>query len=165
MNKEERKKRSKKLLVNVILIIVLPILASIILDEWYYGVIYLAAFFVKKLIVIKKRGYFAKDIYGEELSFKQFMKRWKAGIEGITPLQQAKTTLMGTWIVISGIIGGMGVMAIVRPADIWWWSEIILLGSLIITGIQLLSGVQKYWKFKEQDKIQKEFERQLGEKK
>jgi len=116
-------------------------------------------FFVLLLILkIRKRGYFMLDKEGKKVTTKEFFKRWKSGIEGITPLQQAKTSLMGNWIVLSGIVSGMVVNALVRMQDQWWWIEIILGGSLILVVIQMIGGFQKYWRFKEIDKQMKEIE-------
>lgn len=98
------------------------------------------------------------DKEGKKVTTKEFFKRWKSGIEGITPLQQAKTSLMGNWIVLSGIVSGMVVNALVRMQDQWWWIEIILGGSLILVVIQMIGGFQKYWRFKEIDKQMKEIE-------
>lgn len=152
------KKTSKKILKNVILLLVIPIILSIIFS-FKIGLGFLVALIIIKLIIIKRRGYFAKDINGNKLSFKQFMSRWKKGIEGITPLQSARTNLLGTWIVISGILSGMIINALVRMKDQWWWIEIILLGSLILTIMQLIGGLQKYWRYKEIDKAMKEIQK------
>ena len=91
------------------------------------------------------------------------MSRWKNGIEGITPLQQAKTNIMGTSITLIGIFSGIVINALVRMENQWIWIEIILTGSLILVVIQMITGLQKYWKFKEVDKIQQEFEKQMKE--
>jgi len=96
---------------------------------------------------------------GNKLKFKEFLKRWKSGIEGITPLQTAKTNLMGTWIIISGVLGGMIINVVVRMQDQWWWIEVILAGSLILSVLQLLTGFQKYWRFKKIEDAQKELEK------
>jgi len=34
-----------------------------------------------------------KDRYGNKLTWKEFISRWKEGIEGITPSQRIKTQL------------------------------------------------------------------------
>lgn len=108
------------------------------------------------VIRVKKRGFFwlAKD--GTELTFKQFMSRWRIGVEGITALQQSKTQLMGTWITITGIIAGIVINALIRLENMWWWIEIILVGSLILTGIQFIGTYQKYRIHKRVEKEMKE---------
>lgn len=84
---------------------------------------------------------------GEKITGREFMRRWKKGIEGITPLQQASTIIRGTFIVLIGIIWGI-VFAIIFSM---WWLGVILLGSLIITCAQLLGQYQKYWQLKKID--------------
>lgn len=156
----DRKKRSKKIFLGVSTLIFLPVLA-IILIGWKIGLGLFWIILIIKIIKIRRRGYFVKDNYGEELKFKKFMSRWKDGIEGITPLQQARTNLLGTWITLTGIISGIIINALVRMEGQWVWIEIILLGSLVLVVMQMISGLQRYWKFKETDKIQKKFEADL----
>ena len=48
-----------------------------------------------------------KDKYGNKLTWKQYGERWKKGIEGITPYQQARTTYKSTYIIIIGIVLGI----------------------------------------------------------
>lgn len=154
------RERGKQALKGVLKFLVLPILLIIFLN-WKWGLGVLSFLIISKVVKIWKRKYFAKDIHGEKLGYKEFMKRWKLGIEGITPLQQAKTNLLGNWIVLSGIVSGMIINALIRMKEQWWWIEIILGGSLILTSMSMVSGFQRYWKFKETDKIQKQFEEDL----
>ncbi len=111
---------------------------------------------------IKRKGYFWKDIYGNKLSFREFLKRWRTGIEGITGKQQKFTQLMGTWITIIGITAGMLVNVIIRMKNLWWWVEIILGGSLIIAITNLIGTYQAYRRFKI---IEEEMEKIEGKKK
>jgi hypothetical protein len=72
---------------------------------------------------------------------KEFMRKFKSGIEGITPLQQAKMIQRSTWISFLGVLLGIGV-------TLWqwknmWWVLIILLGGAGITIVQLIGGYQK----------------------
>lgn len=159
-SKEEKRKRGKKALLGVLKFLLIPILLLILLN-WKWALGAFSLFLIITIIKIWKRKYFAKDIHGNKLSFRSFMKKWKEGIEGITPLQQAKTSVLGTWIIISGLIGGISIMAIIRPENTWWWFLVILTGSLIVTTIQLIGSLQKLWKFKEQEKIQKQFEKSM----
>ncbi len=105
------------------------------------------------------RGYFWKTKTGEKLKFKEFIKRWKSGVEGITGLQQKKMQLMGIWITISGVIAGIVVNALIRVKNMWWWMEIILVGSLILILIQFLGTYQAYKRFKLIDIQIKEIEK------
>lgn len=158
----DKKKRGKKVVGSVFKFLILPLLGLVVFN-WKIMLGILGFFILMKLFNIKRRGYFAKDMKGEQLSSKQFFKRWKSGIEGITPLQQAKTNLMGTWITMSGILSGVLVNALVRMENQWIWIEVILLGSLVLVVMQMISGLQKYWRFKEVDKIQKIANEQIAE--
>ena len=102
--------------------------------------------------IFKKRGYFWKDKAGNKIQAKEFMKRWGKGIEGITPVQQTRTMILGTWLIITGIIWGLVIVAMSRT----WWMFVILLGSLPITIMQMVGLYQKYSKQKEVQKIQEE---------
>ncbi len=159
---KEKKERGKKALGNILKFLVLPIVLTIIFN-WKIGLGLFGIFFAWSIIKIRRRKYFTKDISGEKLEFKQFMTRWKEGIEGITPLQQAKTNLLGTWITLSGILSGIIINALVRMENQWIWIEVILVGSLVLVIIQMIGGFQKFWRFKETDKIQKQFEKELKE--
>jgi amino acid transporter len=114
--------------------------------KWYIWTILIIIFFTLITIRarIKKRGYFWTDKKGNPVTFKQFKQKWRKGIEGITPLQQTKAQLLGTWITLTGIIAGMLVNVLVRLKNQWWWILIILSGSLILMLIQFLGTYQKY---------------------
>ena len=111
------------------------------------------------LIRTKRRKYFWKDKKGNKLKFKEFMRRWKDGIEGITPVQQKFTQILGTWIVITGILAGMIVNVLIRMENVWFWVLTILIGSLIITVVQLIGNWQMYKRFKLIEKTQRELEK------
>ncbi len=104
--------------------------------------------FLLILINIKKRGFFWKAKDGAQLTLKQFFKRWGQGIEGITARQQKFTQLLGTWIVITGILAGIIINLLIRLENTWWWLEIILTGSLIISLVQLVGTYQSYKRLK-----------------
>ena len=90
---------------------------------------------------VKRFRYFWKDKEGKELTFKEFMSRWKDGIEGITPLQQIKGQLNATYIMLIGISAGF-VITLFAFKDLWWLS-IILGAALFNTLIQGLGMWQK----------------------
>lgn len=80
------------------------------------------------------------------MKVKEFFKRWKAGIEGITPFQQVKTQMNGTMIMLLGITCGL-VICLFNLKNLWWLF-IILLGGLFNTSVQLLSQYQIYLRYK-----------------
>ena len=124
-----------------------------------WKIIILVLIFAIIFIRTKVRGYFWKvRKTGEELTLKQFFKLWRRGIDGITLIQQLKSQIMGTWIVITGMLAGMIVNAIVRLKAVWWWLEIILFGSLIITSMGMVGTLQKYWRQKQVEETIKELE-------
>ncbi len=117
--------------------------------EWnwkYLEWIILILLIIFLIVRTKKRKYFWKAKDGSKLSFKEFLKRWKEGMEGITPIQQTRTTLTSYPLVIGGIVTGIVIMILRRE----WWLLVILCGSLPMTLMGLLSTWQKY---KQQKKI------------
>lgn len=106
--------------------------------------------------ILKKRGYFWKDKAGNKLQGKEFMKRWAKGIEGITPVQQTRTMILGTWLIITGIVWGLVVVAMSGT----WWMFIILIGSLPITIMQMVGLYQKYAKQKTVEKTMSRIEKE-----
>ena len=81
-----------------------------------------------------------RDKAGNVLTWKEFFARWKQGIQQVTPLQQLKSSLFGYIIVFAGIIWGI-VMAIILKQ---YWLMTILIGSFVITAVQVLGTYQKY---------------------
>ncbi len=101
---------------------------------------------------VLKRGYFWEDKEGEHLTFKQFLSRFREGVEGITPLQQVKTTLWSMIPVFGGVIWGI-VMTFFNKT---YWLTLILTATLPITSIQFISNLQKFWQFKRIEQAMKE---------
>ena len=81
---------------------------------------------------------------GEKISWKEFMIRWKNGIQNVSQLQQAFFGLIGYVLVLIGILIGLYATFITKS----WWIFIILLGSLLLTGLSFLGGLQKYFGLK-----------------
>ena len=104
------------------------------------------------VIRVKKRGYFWKTPKGEQLSAKEFGKRWKDGIANATPLQQTKVMIWGFIPIFAGIIWGIIMTAMART----YWMTTILAGSLPITSVQFLGTLQKYRALKKIDELMKE---------
>lgn len=151
----KEKKRGKQALKNIFLLVICPTLLSIF-TSWKIGLSFFGVISLIKIIQIRRRKYLMKDVKGEEVGLKSFFSRWKEGVEGITPIQQAWTNLMGSWITLTGVLAGMIINALVRMSNQWWWIEIILFGSLILIAVQMIGGLQKYWRFKITDKAMKE---------
>ena len=128
---------------------------------WFYVLLILIILFT--IIRVKIRGFFWKDKFGNELSLREFFKQWGKGIEGITQKQKEITNLMGTWIVITGIIAGIIVNALIRMENQWWWIEVILVGSLILTVIQLIGTYQRFKTLKLVEIAMKEAESNMEE--
>lgn len=82
-----------------------------------------------------------KDKQGKEYTWKEFIAKWKKGIEGINPLQQIKSQISGTRLMLFGLLCGIVVLAF----DIkrYWWVEIILVAGLFNTYISLIGLKQK----------------------
>jgi amino acid transporter len=97
---------------------------------------------------------FWTDKQGNELTFGQFMKRWKSGIENITPIQKLKSNITGTRISLVGLV--LGLIISIWKCKTLWWVGIILIGALINTIVQ-------YFGFKQQLKIFKDIEKQMEE--
>ena len=164
MKRERNKETGKNALKGIIKFIIIPTLLSIFIN-WKVGLSFFGIVLFIKIVIIKRRKYFMKDLGGDEVGLKSFMKRWKDGIEGITPLGQAWTNLLGSWITLTGVLSGMIINALVRVEHQWIWIEIVLLGSLILIVIQMIGGLQKYWRFKIIDEATKGLVNDLKEEK
>lgn len=77
-----------------------------------------------------------RDKQGNKLTFKEFMSRWKEGIEMITPLQTIKHQIRGYRITLIGLLCGIGVS--IYAYKTMWWLGIILIGGLYINLMQYL---------------------------
>ena len=130
---------------------------NLIKSYWVWILLIILVLFI--LIRTKIRGFFYKTKKGEELKFKEFFKLWKRGINGITPLQTAKSQLMGNIIILIGIISGIIINCLTRVENQWIWIVIILGGSLILTLMSQIGFLQKYWRLKQikeaTDKLEK----------
>jgi hypothetical protein len=119
-------------------------------DYWKWILLVLFILFI--LIRTKVRGFFWKvRKTGKELSIKEFFGLWKKGIEGITPIQIAKSQVLGNIIVLVGIVSGIIINCLTRIKGQWVWIVIILAGSLIITSMSQVSYLQKFWRLKRID--------------
>ena len=81
-----------------------------------------------------------KDKSGKWITPQEFGERFKKGVEGVTPLQQVKTNLIGYFIIVIGVIIGL----IASFSNKQWWLFIILIGSSFITGTSFLAQIQRF---------------------
>lgn len=88
---------------------------------------------------------------GEKITWKEFGHRWKQGIENLTPLQTAKSSLSGYFPIMIGIIWGIVFTAYLAQ----WWLFLVLLGSFIVSGTQFMGMYQKYLALKKIDLLMK----------
>jgi len=84
---------------------------------------------------------FWKDKDGNNLTYKQFMNRWKEGLKGVTPYQQTKMQLNSTYIMLIGILCGF-VITLFNLKNLWWLT-IILGAAFFNTGVSALGLWQK----------------------
>lgn len=82
-----------------------------------------------------------KDKAGNKLTFKEFMGRWKKGMQGITQYQQVKMQLNSTYIMLMGILCGF-VITFLDLGNLWWLS-IILGAAFFNTGVSALGLWQR----------------------
>ena len=78
---------------------------------------------------------------GEVITWKEFYKRWKLGVEGIGAYQQTKMQIQSIWIIIIGLLCGITICTF--NLKTLWWLMIILIGGLYNSSIQLLNLYQK----------------------
>ena len=92
-----------------------------------------------------------KDKEGNQLTYKEYMARWKKGIEQVTPLQQAKAQFKSTIIMLIGILAGI-IICITQFSKLWW-VFLILVGSFGVVSFQLLGLFQKKRALQKFDKL------------
>lgn len=80
------------------------------------------------------------DKAGNKLTFKQFISRWKEGMQNVTPIQQIKAQLPSYALILIGVALGLFFSYKSRT----WWLFIILLGTLMINSVSLLNLWNRY---------------------
>lgn len=78
---------------------------------------------------------------GEKITGKEFMSRWKKGIQGVTQLQQIQMTYKSTWVMVLGLSAGLIVSLIAFKS--LWWLALILFAGLFNTLIVQIGSYQK----------------------
>lgn len=82
-----------------------------------------------------------KTVLNEQISWKEFFKRWKRGIDGVTVIQQTKMQIQSTYIMLLGMI--LGIIFCSFAFNKMWWIVIILIGGFVNTIVSLISLYQK----------------------
>ena len=93
-----------------------------------------------------------KDKAGNQLTWKEYIAKWKEGIRGITPLQLAVQQLKGMNIILIGLLCGI-VICFFNIKNLWWLL-IILIGSLYVNVTMYIGTWQKK---KALENIEKQF--------
>ena len=75
------------------------------------------------------------------------LSRFKKGVEMITPMQTTKINLIGNILVVIGVL--IGLYATFGT----WWLFIILIGSLLLTGMALLGVLKTYFMLRKIEEI------------
>ena len=73
---------------------------------------------------------------GEKISGKEFMSRWKKGMQGVTPLQQTRMTFKSTFIMLFGLLSGTAI-TLLDFKNLWWLTLILAAGSFNVLIMQL----------------------------
>lgn len=123
--------------------------------KWEVIVIIIALLVLAIIGRVKLRGFFWRDKKGEELTFREFLNRWKSGVSETSPLQQTTITLWSYPALIAGILWGF----VVTLYSGTYWMSLILFATMPITSMQILATWQKYKRLKETDKIMKALEK------
>ena len=89
---------------------------------------------------------------GEQITWKEYIARWKEGIAGITPLQLVVQQLKGMNIVLIGLLCGI-IVCFFNIKNLWWLL-IILIGSLYVNVTMYIGTWQKK---KALENIEKQF--------
>lgn len=100
-----------------------------------------------------------KDKQGKEYTFKEFLKKWKQGMNEITPVQQLRSNNLGYYLIFLGEIVGF-------ITSVWmkqWWLLIILIGSVILTAVAYIGNWQQLQLMLKQEEIMKSIDIQTIE--
>jgi len=95
---------------------------------------------------------------GEKITISEFFKRWKEGINKVTPFEMAKISMVGIILVLIGSVYGWIVSLIFEM----YWLLIILTGSVFLSVVSLIGGLQKYWTLKKVDEFLKGEDKENG---
>lgn len=75
----------------------------------------------------------------EYVTWREFFRQWKQGVQQMTPLQQTQVIQLGHLIALIGVIWG-----IIFSIKIGYtWMAIVLSGGLVVLAVQYLGNYQK----------------------
>lgn len=94
-----------------------------------------------------------KDRAGKDVEAKEFFRRWKEGIQKVTPLQQTQSQMFFTFMTIVGIVCGFIIS--LWQWDKLWWLAIILFAALGNTTIGYIGLYQRYSQLKKIQEMMK----------
>jgi hypothetical protein len=97
----------------------------------------------------------------KKMGTKKFFSKWAEGMEGVTPIQQARMSLLGNVIILVGLVWGIIYGFLFH---LWAWLIIILFGSLVVLLVSMLGAWQKFKRFKLVENAQKEMAKAVKEK-
>jgi predicted membrane channel-forming protein YqfA (hemolysin III family) len=101
---------------------------------------------------------FFKDKSGNKISAKEFMSRWKEGMQNLTPIQRTKNDLASTWIILIGFIASIIALIFFNKTF-----GLVTYGIIIIFIGSIYSNVIKLFSLQGQYKIYKNIEEQTKE--
>lgn len=85
---------------------------------------------------------------------KEFFRRIAESSSRMTPTQQDKSRITGEVFILVGII--LGIYMTFKAKT--WWLVLILLGSLIVTGVTFLSSISQFQIHRRQNEIMKQLQ-------
>lgn len=90
-----------------------------------------------------------KKLFTGEIKFRVLVKDMKRGMEQVTPLQQTIIIQFGQLISLAGVLWGIVFSLMIE----YYWMMVILIGAVIILGVQMLGNWQRKVMFKKQKEI------------
>lgn len=81
------------------------------------------------------------DKQGNKLTWREFLKRWKRGIDGVTAMQQVNMQLQSSFIILFGML--LGIIVSAANYEKFWWVIIVLIGGVFNLGISITGLFQK----------------------
>jgi len=74
------------------------------------------------------------------MKIKEWFKKWKQGMNEITPFQNVRIRLIGQFITLMGIISGAITVVLIKQ----YWFLLLFAGALIVQIMAILGDYQQY---------------------